>query len=324
VLGQRIADAPADGTGPTRRDGPVVTVFACRPDGRPPFVGQELRLSLEEPDRPRKTRRWRAAAATLLAVAVVVLAIAGVIARGAASSKPTPDASTAQAIDWLMHNTDHRQRIATDANTRQALEEQGYPADLIQALNAGSRASLILVTRQLRADSSAEQRSVLQRYLALACFGAGSHRTDLRQVTSDADARAEAKDRAAAEKLLTDVRLRLTPRAWATMSRGAADPRLLRALGYLISGHDIDVADIQSTSAEMQAGAPARTALITAVDGAPVRRGSPALTHIEQALRALPPPFRPQPVAVQSWHGAPAVSITFLAPTPWALAANDG
>jgi hypothetical protein len=255
---------------------------------------------------------------------VVVLVIAGSIAHGTAGNKPAPDPSTAQAIDWLMHNTDHRQRIATDASTRQALEDQGYPAHLIQALNAGPRASLVLVTRQLRADSSAEQRSVLQRYLALASFGAGSRRTDVRQVTSEADARAEAQNRAAADQLLTDVRLRLTPRAWATISRGAADPRLLRALGYLISGHDIDVADVQSTAAEMQAGAPARTALITAVDGAPVRPDSPVLTNIEQALRALPPRFRPQPVAVHSWHGAPALSITFLAPTPWALAANDG
>ena len=304
----------------TRRSSPSLPAV---PGGRL-FVGHELRQSLEEPDRPPKTRRWRAAALTLLAVAVVILAIAGVIARGTASSHPPPDASTAQAIDWLMHNTDHRQRIATDTNTKQALEDQGYPAELIQALNAEPKASLVLVTRQLRADSSVKQRSVLQRYPALASFGAASHRTDVRQVTSATDASAEAKGRAAGDRLLTNVRLQLTPRAWATVSRGDADPRLLRALGYLIRGHDIDVADMQSTSAEMQAGAPARTALITAVDGVPIRRGSPVLTNIDQALRSLPPPFRPQPVALQSWHGAPALSITFLAPTPWALAANAG
>jgi hypothetical protein len=123
---------------------------------------------------------------------------------------------------------------------------------------------------------------------------------------------------------LTDVRLRLTPRAWATVSRGDADPRLLRALGYLLSRHDIDVAAMQSTAAEMQAGAPARSALVTAVDGAPVRRGSPVLANVEQALRALPPPFRPQRVALQSWHGATALNITFLAPIPWALATSHG
>jgi hypothetical protein len=164
--------------------------------------------------------------------------------------------------------------------------------------------------------------TALGRSALVARFGSGHGRADLRQVLPVGSDPAEERDARAqiGGALVTNTRLRLTPGAWATLAGGAADPRLLTALDSLAAHHDVDVDSLPRPEPERRAGAPARRAIVTAIDGAAVRRGTPTVRAASRILRAQRPPYRPH-IAFGKLRGRTVLLVGYSAPTPFGLTA---
>jgi hypothetical protein len=118
-----------------------------------------------------------------------------------------------------------------------------------------------------------------------------------------------------------NTRLRLTPAAWAGLSAGDVDPRLLEVLGRLAARHRLDISDLSPAAGEDPTGSPARSVTVTAVDGAPVGVSTPAVADVLHSLRTQPPPYRPDRSAVATGSGQQVLVISYLAPSPFGLPA---
>ncbi|MGZ4632316.1 MAG: hypothetical protein ACXV2G_06570 [Actinomycetes bacterium] len=256
--------------------------------------------------------------------------IASLLGRGGSagddgSGVAGPDASG--AVGWIVHNVDRHLLVAADASAAAGLRRAGYPKDRVVEL-ADLTTTPDLVLEAGAADSTARAvppaaTAALRRSVVVARFGSGSGRAEVRQVlpagTSAAKERQVRAD--VADGLLTNVRLRLTPGAWARLARGQTDPRLLAALSALSARHDVDVLDLPRTAPERRAAAPARSVRVTALDGAPLTAGSPALRDVLRLLRAQRPPYRPGSSTVEHLHGRTVLRITYPAPSPFGLVA---
>jgi hypothetical protein len=119
--------------------------------------------------------------------------------------------------------------------------------------------------------------------------------------------------------LVREINLRLTPQAWAAIAEGDADARIMTALTELTAGHRIDVSDLPRPAADRRSGIPARAAVVTAVDGVPVGSSASGEVEARRVLDSLPPPYRPDSVAVQDKDGRPGLVITYRSASPAGL-----
>lgn len=281
------------------------------------------------------TTRGRLAAAGAVGLVALTVVAALVVGRGSPSSG-TPagsasarlDQASAHAVGWLVANIDRRVAVSGDPAVTARLRAAGFSPDRLVPLDdvTGRSGGLIVDTARLRSTEgdSAAGRTALARSVVLARFGSGAQQADVREVLPARGgpataARLRRTRMVAADGLLTDVRLRLTPQAWAMLARGAADPRLMGVLADLVARHDVDVWALQRSGPEADAGAPARTALVSAVDGRPVAEADAGLRDVLRTLRAESPPYRPYVSRVGPWHGRPVLRITYLAPSPLQL-----
>lgn len=138
---------------------------------------------------------------------------------------------------------------------------------------------------------------------------------------ADAQATERSARRTVGGELVRAVNLRLTPQAWATIAGGDADARILNALAELAvrRQHRIDVSDVPRPAADRQAGIPTRTAVVTAIDGAPVASTTPGVASARRILNGLRPPYRPDSVAVRDLNGRPVLVIAYRSASPAGL-----
>ena len=281
------------------------------------------------------TTRGRLAAAGAVGVVAVAVVAAVVVGRGsptgsepASSAGARLDQASVHAVGWLVANTDRRVAVSADPAVAARLRAAGFSPNRLVPLDevAGRSRGLIVDTARLRSTEgdSATARTAFARSVVLARFGSGAQQADVREVLPARGgpataARLRQTRMVAADGLLTDVRLRLTPQAWAMLARGAADPRLMSVLADLVASHDVDVWALQRSRPEADAGAPARTALVSAVDGRPVAEAGAGLRDVLRTLRAESAPYRPHVSRVGHWHGRPVLRITYLAPSPLQL-----
>jgi hypothetical protein len=110
-----------------------------------------------------------------------------------------------------------------------------------------------------------------------------------------------------AQALLSDVNLRLTPRAWAQLSHGEVDSAAMAYLQDLLARHVVEVSTFPQDAPSAAAAAPFRTAAITALDGRIVS-ARPRQQAATSALLRLPG----VQVLTGSDRGRPAVLVRAL------------
>jgi hypothetical protein len=121
--------------------------------------------------------------------------------------------------------------------------------------------------------------------------------------------------RSAGRALVRRLALRLTPAAWSELIAGKVDARFLTMLDRLSGRHTLDIAAFTTDRWSQDVHAPARTAVLTAIDGAPVRRhGGRAATNLNAAMRSA---FGEVPAAttIGQFAGKPALVLRYLLPT---------
>jgi hypothetical protein len=155
-------------------------------------------------------------------------------------------------------------------------------------------------------------RPLIRRSLPRAEFPDG---TQVRQLVTRSVARDRELRKAAGRRLVSDVQVRLTPGAWSMLARGRVDLRLVALIDRLTPEHSIDVAGFPRTAEERAAGAPARSMLVTAIDGALVADGGPAVTSM-RGLLDQPGSLSPAQISEVPEAAPTALLVRMLLPEP--------
>jgi hypothetical protein len=288
-----------------------------------PSVATRGRHGRRRPKPQRRSARPVVAVTAVAGALVLALLLAFLRPGGDAPAPGRPTvarAATDSVVAFVMDEVDRGASVVADPSTVSALVRAGFPAESLSTYaNPASEPSVIVVTSALRADRGSAAAALLSRSVPLVQFGAS---LEIRQVLpTGMDSSAVLADResrrSAGAALVTDNRLRLTPDAWAALTDGSADARVLSALSILVAKHLLDVASIGGAGST--GAGPARSVEITAVDGVPVSADSPGLKDAVASLRAQPAPYRPQRTEVVRIGGVPTLLIHFLAPSPLAL-----
>jgi hypothetical protein len=300
----------------------------------------------------RRGRRWRA---TATAVLVLVVAAAGVTAgtvwitsRHRAASSPSSSASPTvshsspsdaaavaaaaavrqSAARWVTRQVDRAAIVACDPAMCSLLHDSGFPAaNLVPVLPDTTDplgADLVMATAVVRNQFG---RSLTRVYapLAIARFGTGNRRIDVRQVlpagASGAHARLAVKLREArrsGRELLANSRIKVSGQARTVLSLGHVDERLMATLAVLATEEPIDVLGFGDANPGAGAWVPLRSADLIAADpdqGRNIRAYRHALLSFLRAQRVAL--YRATSITVlttQSGHRV--IRIAFAAPSP--------
>ncbi len=298
-------------------------------------------------DRPR-----RMAADLAVLLATIAVLVSGAAAPGWARqlqrlTGDDADRPLREATAWLGQNVPRDARVITDDAVWVDLVEQGRePADVVGFAQPGevrgvpldgSAYGWVVSTRTVRQDprAFATLTEALSASRAVATFGSGADRVEVRQVVSDPpppdpvvtdppppdqvvtdppppDQVAEQREavRQAGEQLAGNPRLAFSPQARSAITSGRVDPRLLTVLALASGAHDLQVQALPRSDAETAAGGGFRTARITAVDGLPVTADARGVADIVSMLRSQGPAYRPD-TRVVTGAGLPALEISY-------------
>jgi hypothetical protein len=200
---------------------------------------------------------------SLIAVAAATVA-AAVALRGGGDPADDSPAAAMRVAAWLAPNLPAKPRIASPASWREPLQRArpgwtviGYPS-----IRPGD--VLILDAGETRGLPSAQLQRLVTRSELLADFSG----VQVRQVLDRPRTAALQERRDAGARLVADVDVRLTPRAWKDLIAGNVDARLVDLLAAAVAaGHTVDVATFDRDEKSRAAGAAARSMRVTAVDG---------------------------------------------------------
>ena len=224
--------------------------------GEPPPPG-----SGSEPRRPRLQ--------AMIAGGVVLAALsaAGIAAGrgfGSGDEAGRPDAAAAVS-SWLEQNTQARFRVAAPASWREPLREVRPRASVVGYAQLRPTDLLVLSSGQTQELPSEQLQRLVHHSELMAAFGAG---VQVRQVLGRSRVAELRGRRAAGSHVVTDLDIRLTPRAWRTLADGNVDPRLMAVLARAdAAGLQVDVAGFPRDRPERAARAPARRMRVTALGG---------------------------------------------------------
>ena len=277
--------------------------------------------------------RWLGvgAAAAALAALAASEAASGVIAPHLAESgspararlaSSSAAAAAAQvrnsAAAWVARQVSAGVILACDPAMCSALVAQGVPAGNLLVLGPGVGdplgSAIVLATPAVRAIFGGRLASVYAPEI-LASFGAGAARIEIRVVAPDGAAayrRALAADRRArrraAEQLLRNPRVGLTPSARAELDAGRVDARLLLTLATLAASEPLHIMGFSGAGPGASPDLPLRAAELRPARGTTAR----ALAFI----RAQRPPYLAARAALSPGG---ALTIEFAAPSPLGL-----
>jgi hypothetical protein len=300
----------------------------------------------------RRGRRWRA---TVVAALVLVVAAAGVTAGTvwmtsrhrataspssstsptAAHSPPTATGAVSAAASvrqaaasWVTKQVNRAAIVACDPAMCSLLHNSGFPAaNLVPVLPSTTDplgADLVMATAVVRNQFGRHLTSVYAP-LAIARFGTGNRRIDVRQVlpagASGAHARLAAKLREArrsGRELLANSRIKVSGQARTVLSLGHVDERLMATLAVLATEEPIDVLGFGDANPGAGAWVPLRSADLIAADpdqGRNIRAYRHVLLSFLRAQRVAL--YRATSITVlttQSGHRV--IRIAFAAPSP--------
>lgn len=350
------AGSETESAGPqTRSAGARPGAAGARPPARSPkaepswgsVLASTMRLWAQ-----RRGRRWRA---TVVAALVLVVAAAGVtagtvwmtsrhraVASPSSSTSPTaahsPPAVTGAvsaaasvrkaAARWVTNQVDRAAIVACDPAMCSLLHDSGFPAaNLVPVLPDTTDplgADLVMATAVVRNQFG---RHLTQVYapLAIARFGTGNLRIDVRQVlpagSSGARAQLAAKLREARQsgrQLLANSRIQVSGQARTVLSNGHVDERLMATLAALATEEPIDVLGFGDANPGASAWVPLRSVDLVATDP-DQRRNARAYRHaLISFLRAQDAAlYRATSITVLTTQsGSRVIRIAFAAPSP--------
>jgi hypothetical protein len=165
------------------------------------------------------------------------------------------------------------------------------------------------------ADRSATVRQARAHSVVLARFGAVDQVTVRRVVPGPAH-RGRRSDSAvrtqATAVLLGDPDLQLDPHAADVLRRGGVDRRLVLLIGAVLAEHRVVVAGFPVVPGE-DPSAPRRLAVLTGLDGQPIRPGSHPVADLEQWMLTQRPPLRPASTTGTTVGRQPALLVRYAA-----------
>jgi len=300
----------------------------------------------------RRGRRWRA---TVVAALVLVVATAGVTAgtvwmtsrhrataspassTGPAKTHSAPPAAGAvsaaaavrlAAARWVTKQVNRAAIVACDPAMCALLHNSGFPAaNLVPVLPDTTDplgADLVMATAVVR-NQFGRRLTRVYAPLAIARFGTGNLRIDVRQVlpagSSGARAQLAAKLRAARQsgrELLANSRIQVSGQARSVLGNGHVDERLMATLAALANEEPIDVLGFGDANPGASAWVPLRSVDLVAADpdkGRSVRAYRHALISFLRAQDAAL--YRATSISVLTTEsGNRVIRIAFAAPSP--------
>jgi hypothetical protein len=300
----------------------------------------------------RRGRRWRA---TVVAALVLVVAAAGVAAgtvwmtsRHRATASPSSSTSPTAAhspppatgavsaaasvrqaaASWVTKQVNRAAIVACDPAMCSLLHNSGFPAaNLVPVLPSTTDplgADLVMATAVVRNQFGRHLTNVYAP-LAIARFGTGNLRIDVRQVlpsgASGARAQLAAKLREARQsgrELLANSRIEVSGQARTVLSKGHVDERLMATLAALATDEPINVLGFGDANPGAGAWVPLRSVDLAATDP-DRRRNVGAYRHaLISFLRAQDAAlYRATSITVLTTHsGNRVIRIAFAAPSP--------
>jgi hypothetical protein len=233
----------------------------------------------------------------------------------APGGKAGPRVLTAATLRWLDGNIAIGARLLAPAQLVAQLQA-GLPRRTVHAYGDAAKQSTDLVVVSADLDvlpADAAARSLARHAVPVAEFAGGT--VQLREVVSTRRAASitAASRRSAGRELVRRLSLRLTPTAWSELIAGKVDPRLMAVLDRLSGQHTLDIAEFTTDAWSRQVHAPARTAVLTAVDGSPVRQDGRAAANLNSALKSA---FVEVPAKADGRQlaGRPALVLSCLLP----------
>jgi hypothetical protein len=263
-------------------------------------------------------------------VIVGALAVAAVLAWAPTldTVRQPIDGSRQSAVSnakaWVFANLPSRPKLVVDDAMWACLVKSGYPAEqLTEADGVGpghaqwpwSEARYAVGRDDALLNAAAPVGAAWARSTPVASFGDEADTIAIRRVVTDPDEiatvqREDAGRVAAGQALAANPQLRLAPKAANLIRSGQVDSRAVAALAAMIGQHSLQIVDFPVVPGE-DAGALRRLIAIGAVDDQPVRPGTPAVTALDQWLRAQQPPYRPADAALSQLEGKPVLLIRY-------------
>jgi hypothetical protein len=300
----------------------------------------------------RRGRRWRA---TVVAALVLVVAAAGVTAgtiwmtsRHRATASPSSSASPTvarssppgaaavsaaasvrqAAARWVTRQVNRAAIVACDPAMCSLLHNSGFPAaNLVPVLPDTTDplgADLVMATAVVRNQFGSRLTRVYAP-LAIARFGTGNLRIDVRQVLPSGSAGARdqltAKLRQARQsgrELLANSRIEVSGPARTVLGKGHVDERLMATLAALAAQEHIHVLGFGDANPGASAWVPLRSVDLIAADPDQGRNVRAYRHTLISFLRAQDPAlYRATSITVLTTHsGNRVIRIAFAAPSP--------
>jgi hypothetical protein len=198
-------------------------------------------------------------------IAVTAATAGAVVAlRGGGDPADDSPAAAMRVTAWLTPNLPATPRVAAPVSWRGPLQRARPGWTVVGYPSSRPGDVLILDAGETRGLSSARLQRLVTRSELLASFSD----VQVRQVLDRPRTAVLQARRDAGARLVTDVDVRLTPRAWKDLIAGNVDARLVDLLAAAAgAGHTVDVAMFDRDEKSRAAGAPARSMRVTAVDG---------------------------------------------------------
>lgn len=266
----------------------------------------------------------------VIAVLVALVAVGGLIALLSNGSESPPSTVSAKAPAaqpasstslspaarlWLKAHTASGTEVALPAATQKEIGSALGKLEFRSYAAATSHPVDLLV---LPPSTGETDREALQQLLArsepAALFYDGSQ---VRHVLKNGnEARALAARQRLGRQVVADNRIRLTPHAYASLTAGEVDLRVMGLLLRVANLHTIDVFGFPREGPERAARAPAREAHVTAVDGKLVSEDTAAATALKSMMELFPPTYQPAETGPPHLLGAPGgLLLRFRLPT---------
>jgi hypothetical protein len=221
----------------------------------------------------------------------------------------------AATVRWLDGNVAVGARLLAPSQLVPQLQT-ALPRRTVLAYSDAAKQPIDLVVTPADLDtltSDAAALSIARRAVPIAAFAAG--KMQLREVVSTRAAASNTATarRSAGRALVRRLALRLTPAAWSELIAGKVDARFLTILDRLSGRHTLDIAAFATDRWSQDVHAPARTAVLTAIDGAPVRRDGGAAANLNAAMKSAFGEV-PATTTVGQFAGKPALVLRYLLP----------
>jgi hypothetical protein len=231
-------------------------------------------------------------------------------------------AGNAQA--WVFANLPSRPKLLVDDVMWARLIRSGYPAEqLTEAGGIGPDHApwpwtevRYVVGRDAAVVGAFEPvGEALSRSAPVASFGDDAGAIMVRRVVTApdevaSDQRQRAERMSAGRALAANPKLELAPRAAMLISAGQVDARVVAVLAAMVGQHSLRIVDFPAVPGE-DASAPRRLMAVAAVDNQAVGASTPAVSTLNQWLRAQQPPYRPVAAGLSQLDGGPVLLIRY-------------